>query len=633
MFTRIVSSIVKIAKPIFLATLGRWGPLYRYTKRFYALFKAIDPHIRFRIVLTQIISNITSLIFLGGTLVVVPFVNYVIRPESVHDNEYLNAFYEFSAAYIPVHFGIVLGLSSILVLMLIRTLHSLGGYLLSRINLEVGLYYVSKLYHRYMNEAAHGEDASTSEIVHNINGRLPMVLASFINPVFTLIQTLIYIGAGLGFLLWVDPYMFLLSIGAGAIFLVIAIGSTKTRARRYSEQRDEGVRQSHQKLLNAVGAREYIQMLGKQNLFTKSFVAARRRVAMADLRMHVINLVIDPFGEILFYATMVLLAFYIILTSGADGISDATIFLLVFYRIMPSMRGLFGIYLQLKQGVVAYDKFSSKLIRSLLDPISYAPHTPNPLDFKKAISLKNVSYAYPRQPEGELALAGVNLRIPAGSRVGVCGVSGCGKTTLMRLLTGRVAPSNGEFKVDKQVIKDKRIVRRWQDNIGYVTQNLILIEGSLANNIALIADEEEINDEALQRAIDLAELRGLVNQLSQKEHTPISEFGGNISGGQRQRIVIARALYNEPKVLILDEATSSLDKKTESKIFHNIENVWKSTEHTAIFVTHRLDSIKDCDLILMLSEGKVVRQGTYKELIKFKDFREIAVSRGRRRKK
>ena len=631
-FRHIFISWVKI---IFIQTLGRWGEAYGYAKRFYGFIRMVDKNIRIKILLAHTISIASNIIFLLGSLSIIPFVNYVIDPESVHRNQWLDGFYTIVIGYVHIeaYFIIVLGVCSLLLLALARAFFVLGGYISQSIDVQLNVYYVTKLYYSYISQAEHKANLSSSEIVHNISSRLPQIIAGFVNPVFSAINNCFFIATGLVVLFFMDPrLMIVAALGAG-LFLFGSISASKNRIKRYSKIIDSGKLEHHKKLLNSVAAREYIQMSGKESVFARSFAHINLIVRKNEIKMNLISMIFTPIGEIIIYSTMVLLSFYVLLVSGRESISYAAAFLIIIYRIFPAVNSLFGVNVALRQGVVVYDQVSDQLIRALSIHIPDGEYVKNPLPFKQSITIRNTSYRYPDQNKDEWTLKNINLTVPKGIKLGICGDSGGGKTSLLRLLTGRIKPTKGSIKIDKRHLNNRAIIRRWQDNIGYVTQNLILVEGTLAENIALNVPGEEIDKDALFQAIKLAELRPLVNKLPGKENFVISESGSNISGGQRQRIVVARALYSNPSVLILDEATSSLDKKTEAQILTNIYNHWKGEDKSIIFVTHRLDTIKHCDLILMVQQGEIKARGTYKELIKNTEFLKLATSTAAKQEK
>jgi ABC-type bacteriocin/lantibiotic exporter with double-glycine peptidase domain len=209
----------------------------------------------------------------------------------------------------------------------------------------------------------------------------------------------------------------------------------------------------------------------------------------------------------------------------------------------------------------------------------------------KGIDLKNINFKY--SDSGPFILRNINLNIKNGTTIGLIGESGAGKTTLINIILGLMQPTSGSICVDGVDISEN--VKNWQSQIGYVPQNIYLSDDTIKKNIALALPEEKIDNIAVNRAVTNAKLDSLVNNLSNGLDTKIGEFGDRISGGQRQRIAIARALYTNPKVFILDECTNSLDLKTEKQIIDEVNSL--KGKKTIIMIAHRLSTLENCDRI------------------------------------
>jgi len=181
------------------------------------------------------------------------------------------------------------------------------------------------------------------------------------------------------------------------------------------------------------------------------------------------------------------------------------------------------------------------------------------------------------------------------------------------------------LEVDSQLINDENRLA-WQKNIGYVPQHIYLTDNTVRSNIALGVDSKDIKQESVERAARVANLHDFViNKLSKGYDTIIGERGIKLSGGERQRLGIARALYQNPKVLVLDEATSAMDNLTEKSIMRSINVLRKDT--TVILIAHRLSTIKNCEKIFLLENGEIIKQGTFDELMETSDlFKKNATS-------
>ena len=188
----------------------------------------------------------------------------------------------------------------------------------------------------------------------------------------------------------------------------------------------------------------------------------------------------------------------------------------------------------------------------------------------------------------------------------------------MDVIIGLINPEKGIISVDDNLINDSN-KRSWQKNIGYVPQQIYLADKSIKNNIAFGINSDEINLEQVKRVAKISNLHEFVmSELPENYNTIVGERGVRLSGGQIQRIGIARALYHNPQLIIFDEATSSLDNFTEKVIMEAVDNL-NDKNVTIIHIAHRLDSLKNCNKIYLLNEGKIEDQGSYNELIKFSE--------------
>jgi ABC-type multidrug transport system fused ATPase/permease subunit len=234
--------------------------------------------------------------------------------------------------------------------------------------------------------------------------------------------------------------------------------------------------------------------------------------------------------------------------------------------------------------------------------------------------MQDVRYSY---PSGEKpAICGLTMEIPARSTIGLVGGTGAGKTTAVDLLLGLIVPQSGRLFVDGVVI-DETTRSFWQRAVGYVPQTIFLTDDSLAANIAFGVPPDEIDIDRVIAAAKTAALHDFVtSELPQGYNTMLGDRGVRLSGGQRQRVGIARALYFDPEVLIFDEATSALDTLTERTVMEALDQL--GGQKTIVMIAHRLGTVRTCDCIYLLEQGRVAAAGSYDELIeKNKQFREM----------
>jgi len=225
------------------------------------------------------------------------------------------------------------------------------------------------------------------------------------------------------------------------------------------------------------------------------------------------------------------------------------------------------------------------------------------------VRLEGVAFSYPggRRP----ALSGVELQIAAGRSHCFVGTTGAGKSTTVDILLGLLQPSAGRMLVDGRPLGEPEL-RAWQRGIGYCPQVVLLLDDTVASNIAFGIDPARIDPARLERAAQIAGIHDFIaNELSAGYQTLVGERGASLSGGQRQRIGIARALYRDPPVLVLDEATNELDLVTEARILQSLRELGR---RTLIFVSHRATVAAFCDTVAVFEDGRVVAQADYRTL-------------------
>jgi ATP-binding cassette subfamily C protein len=233
----------------------------------------------------------------------------------------------------------------------------------------------------------------------------------------------------------------------------------------------------------------------------------------------------------------------------------------------------------------------------------------NNFKFNDCILMKDISFDY---EEGRrTTLKNINIQIKKGKSVGIIGKSGSGKSTLVDIMLGLLEPQKGGVYFDNKNIQND--LSLWQKQIGYIPQDIYLLNDTIKKNITFGLKDDEIDEKLLSQTLKIAQLKNFVDTLPETINTFVGHRGLKLSGGERQRIGIARAMYNSPKIIVFDEATSSLDIENENKILNEIyEN---RDDKTLLIISHRNNTVKYCDLIYVLEDGKLIDQGSFKEII------------------
>lgn len=407
--------------------------------------------------------------------------------------------------------------------------------------------------------------------------------------------------------------------GSSAIMYVIARGKIYRWGQRSVQIRQQAL----QLLQQGIHSIKEVRIFGCAPFVIDTFAKARLQVAKLDAKTFVMGNVPRLWIEV-FVAlgiTLAIVSFYSVEEDTGQLLPTFALFGAAAFRLLPSFNRILMAFNSLRGGTFAVDQLYKDLSENE-EPILTEEHDAVPLQFNSSIELENISFSYPGTSAA--ASTDITLTIKRGETVGLVGTSGAGKTTLADLLLGLLPPSSGQIKVDGKDISEN--LGRWQACLGYVPQTVYLIDDSLRRNIAFGISEEQIDEACVERALELAQLSDFVASLPDGLDTFVGDRGTRLSGGQRQRVGIARALYYEPKVLVLDEATSSLDNEAESLIDSSIKQL--SGDKTIVIIAHRLSTLRSCDRLIFMENGRVVDIDTFEELaqtnLKFKKLVELS---------
>jgi ABC-type multidrug transport system fused ATPase/permease subunit len=359
------------------------------------------------------------------------------------------------------------------------------------------------------------------------------------------------------------------------------------------------------------GAAKEVKIGGLEQGYVKNFSNSAKIFAQSEVAASIVRLLPRYLLETITFGGVILILLYTIAKTGSlnEALPIISLFVFAGYRLMPTIQQIYSSTTQLTYGGPVLNKIYHDI--KTFEPLNENQDM-SILPFNKAITLNNTYYTYPNSKQ--TVLKDINLTIPTKSSVGFVGATGSGKTTTADIILGLLEPQKGTLEVDGKVIT-KLNLRSWQKSIGYVPQHIYLSDDTIAANIAFGVEPKDINQDMVEKAAKIASLHEFViNKLPKQYQTTVGERGVRLSGGQRQRIGIARALYHNPKVLILDEATNALDAQTEQIVIDAINNLNKDI--TKIIIAHRLNTVSNCDTIFLFSKGQLIKQGGQKELLK-----------------
>lgn len=562
----------------------------------------------------MVMSLISALFQTISIVSILPFINLVMNPNIITQNKYLTILYDslgFTTAY---SFTIFLGIMVLGIIVVSNFIFTLSLWLKIRFawkknhNLSLALLkkYLSLPYVYFLNK--HSTDLSKNVLseVEQLTSSLFMPLLSFITS--AMMTIIIFIA-----LFLVDPTIALAAILLFGLFY----GSTLFYLRNNLKERGKKRLKENTGRFTSVGEAiagiKDIKALGREKYFFEKF--SKHSIAFSRLQAwnSVIGNIPRYIIEVIAFGGIIILIL-ILMANGETGgeiIPMVSFFVFAGYRLIPALQDIFRSLTCFQFNRAILDKIHNDVHEKGGQIFSEKAELPEPFPFQNSIGFNDVSFLYPNKKK--YVLEDINFQVKKGTSIGIIGPTGGGKTTLVDLVLCLLTPDKGRVEVDGVGIK-KENIRNWQRNIGYVPQQIYMSDDTITHNIAFGIPEENINKEQVRQVAKIANIDTFIEkELSGGYDTLVGERGVRLSGGQKQRISIARALYHNPEVLVLDEATSSLDGTTEKSVLEAMDNVAKLK--TLIIVAHRLKTVEHCDVLYLLDKGKIVAQGDYQDLL------------------
>jgi subfamily B ATP-binding cassette protein MsbA len=449
---------------------------------------------------------------------------------------------------------------------------------------------------------------NTGHFVNIVNGQVDKLIASFDSFkqfLTTIVTTLAYLVTA-ALLAW----KFALMAVVAGVGLLLLFRGLNVYVHRLSKQTAYEQGNLNKFLVQTIQSFKYLTSTAQLDFLKTEVMASVSRLSVYMRNQGIAQSLTTALNEPI---SIVFILIVIIIQISVLGASLAPIFvaLVLFNRAMGSILGIQGAWLSTMSKIGALEVVEAE-IKKLKENIE-TNGTHKAKTFEEKIELKNVCFSYAEE-HGNV-LNNITLTIHANSTVAFVGESGSGKSTLVDMLTLLLKPHCGDIIIDGASSRDLEL-NSWRSQIGYVSQETVVFDDTIANNICLWKGDYNLDSslrEKLENACSQAYAERFVQNLPEKFNTFVGDRGVRLSGGQRQRLFLARELFKKPRLLILDEATSALDSESEHYIQESIEGLKGKT--TVVIIAHRLSTIKNADYIYVLSKGKIVEHGKYDELL------------------
>jgi ABC-type multidrug transport system fused ATPase/permease subunit len=581
-----------------------------------AVWRLLDRRQRRRLIVLQLLCALMAISTVAGIAAVVPFFSVLADPNAVDRSASLHFLYLHMHFDSQRRFVVALGAAFAIVILLANAINLIGSLSMNRFAFQVGDSFCAALFEEYLYRSyAFHSTTNSSTLSSKVLYETARVTTGILQSGLILVANLVTIAFIVASIVFFNPLVAIaafatLATSYGAIYIMV-------RGKLFRN----GLTESHEfaartKLVGeSFGAIKEIILQQAQPLFVDKFAQRCRSIS----RMIVSTLAISQSPrhvlECVTVCSLVGTALYLSGRSGAASpwIAQLSFVGLAAYRLLPALQQAFAAIVRIRAERPAFEGIAAdlrqartgkSLVRSAATDRSWCGMP------RHEIRLEAVSFRH--TPELPAAISNVTLRIPSGALVGIIGANGSGKTTLVDLLAGLLVPESGHLEIDGMVIDDANR-HAWQSVIAYVPQQIFLLDTALVENIALGVTVSQIDLTRARSAASLARLDDCVAALPNGFSEVLGERGSRLSGGQRQRLGIARALYRDASVLIMDEATGALDAAAEQAIVDTLQAL--RGDRTILLIAHRSTTLRHCDLIFELQAGRLVRRGKYHELM------------------
>lgn len=490
---------------------------------------------------------------------------------------------------------------SITIVTIVKCMANLWLYRVERDYIYALYKYLSeRLFVKYHNRGMNFIKNSNSAILtRNVNVVCLSFVTGILKPIASIASELLLL-----LLLFIavaiySPWAALLTAAIFIPTIWLYYYAVRNRLNRYGTEENEAQRRKARTVAETFRGYADIEIGNAFPQMMRRFEDAMQRVIRVRAKNAIVAMLPQIFTEVGLVAGMSILVVINLEVDSDDLRLLFGILAVAAIRLVPSVRNMMYGWTSIRYNLYTIDVLREAGIDD--NDIRYDT-SDDRFRFTRCIEVSGVSFRFDDADKD--TLHDLSLTITKGEKIGIRGESGVGKTTLFNLLLGFYRPTRGTISIDGEPLTDSNR-RKWQNSIGYVSQNVFIIDSTIAANIALADDPASIDRQRLERVLVAADLKHFVDSLPKGVDTPIGEAGSRLSGGQRQRIGIARALYKDCDVLFFDEATSSLDHRTEANINDAIRRLSEHDDQlTIVVIAHRESSLEYCDRIITLTDKK-----------------------------
>ena len=581
--------------------------------RIKCLYKLLSREQRRRLLSLQILIIAMAFSELAGVAAIGPFMAVVGDVSRLQGEGVLGQLYQASGLQTPWEFLFWLGIGVLIALTAAASVSIYATWRLAVYAQQIGADLSTRLYKHYMKQPwLFHAGGSSSQLTNKISQEASRVTNQVIQPLIQMNAKAV-LGLVMSTAIFIyNPVVALTGLLIFGLAYFILYRTVRQNLARNGKVVSSTNQLRFKLMSEGFGGIKDTLLLGRQTDFNRRFAMASRESGYAKGVTQGLSQVPRYAMELIAFGAVIFLVLYLLAAYDGnlgDILPVLSIYALAGFKLLPAFQQIYSGLAQVKGNISAFDNLKEDLVASQDLGVDEQASNAGKLSPQHSIVLENIHLRFPGKEEK--ALDGLTIEIPVNHVIGLVGASGSGKSTAIDILLGLIEPQTGCLKIDGEEL-DKDSLRAWQNNVGFVPQSIFLADASICENIAFGLPPEEIDNARVERAAKMAHLDELLSTLKNGLQTTVGERGIQLSGGQRQRIGIARALYDDAEVLVLDEATSALDGITEKLVMDAIHDF--AGKKTVIMIAHRLATVKQCDTIFLMTEGKIEDSGSYEEL-------------------
>ena len=564
-----------------------------------------------RIAILGVVTLIGAFLEVIGVSLMLPLITAIMQPDIIHTNKTIA--YVCNILDLNSHrtFVIVCIIAVILVFIFKDLFLIMQYYVQVRFVYNNQLATQQKMLNGFMNRPYEFFlNAESGEILRVIQSDVPNTYSLLTTLLSMFTEAVVSLAISIAIFI-IDPVMTTFVIIMMTIVALTISKFVKPILKKKGEEWHIHGSLTYKWLIQSITGIKEIKVGAKEEFFEENFNRSGRKYISAAKWNTVFSNIPRLMIEMVSVCSMLAFIAYMIYIGKEIETLVTTLgaFAMAAMKLMPSANRIVAAINQIAFQEPSLDKLLQDLALFEEDEIKYSKYKKqnltenrNILSFNDKVELRNITYSY--QGSDKLILDNANMVIPIGKSIGIVGASGAGKTTAVDILLGILLAQKGEILTDGINVMEN--YSEWLANIGYIPQNIFMLDDDIKSNIAFGVPEALQDEEMVWKAIKEAQLEDFVKELKDGIHTQIGERGIRLSGGQRQRLGIARALYLNPKILVFDEATSALDNETEAAVMSSINSL--HGKKTMIIIAHRLQTIKDCDIVYRVGDGRIIEE-------------------------